>query len=713
MTGNATILEKEIRTCFEQLSLPVQYVKGVGPKIAGLLEKKGIRTVENLLFFLPRRYEDRRNINRVSSLQIGCIETVMGNVVSARYRYYRKAKIFEVLIDDGSGVLTAKWFRGRDAHLRQAFRTGQRVILTGVSRGSLSIKEMIHPDFELIDEQDEGFFHFKRIVPVYSETEGLRQKQIRRIMRNALDLYAPYIISPVPEGVCRRRGLAGISHSIENIHFPGFEEDIDQYNAFKSSSHRRLTFDDFFYFEIAMALRKKEYTSEKGISFLEKGVLLKRFLSSLSFRLTESQKRVFREIADDMASDYPMHRLLQGDVGCGKTVVAMAALVMAVENGYQGAIMAPTEILAAQHLSTVSQWAQLLEIRVSILTGSLGSKERKDVIDGIKTGSIDILIGTHALIQENVEFKNLGLAVIDEQHRFGVVQRQMLRGKGIQPDMLVMTATPIPRTLAMTVYGDLDLSVIDEMPPGRKGIVTKVFYEGDRESVYNLIRNELTQGRQAFIIYPLVEASDVLDLKDASHMSEHLQNSVLPDFKVGLIHGRLKGSEKDKIMRAFSEKRLDLLVSTTVVEVGIDIPEANLMVIEHAERFGLSQLHQLRGRIGRGSTSSLCILMTLHRGGDDAARRLRIMEETTDGFRIAEEDLKIRGPGEFLGTRQSGLPDFPVASILRDWKLLQEAREEAFSIVNSDPGLDRREHRLLKEMVLRRWGDRLHYAKTG
>jgi ATP-dependent DNA helicase RecG len=713
MTGRTFQSEEEIRRCFEKLSLPVQYVKGVGPKVARLLERKGVRSVEDLLFFLPRRYEDRRNIERIEALQIGRRETVVGEVVSARFRYYRKAKVFEVGIDDGSGILTAKWFRGRDAFLRRAFQAGRRVILTGEIRGSLFTKEMAHPDFEIIDDDEDAFLHFKRIVPIYSETEGLGQKQIRRIMRNALDHYSSCVVSPVPEDVCARRELAGIAPSIQNVHFPGQEEDVDRYNSWKSASHRRLTFDDFFYFELAMALRKKQTNSERGISFKKGGVLLDRFLSHLPFRLTGAQNRVFGEIADNMAGKYPMHRLLQGDVGCGKTVVAMAALVRAVENGYQGAIMAPTEILASQHFATVRKWAEPLELRVSNLTGSLGSKERDEIIEKIDTGALDIVVGTHALIQEKVEFKKLGLVVIDEQHRFGVVQRQILRDKGLHPDVLVMTATPIPRSLAMTVYGDLDLSVIDEMPPGRKTVQTRVCYEGQRDGVYDLIRSELRQGRQAFVIYPLVEASEVLDLKDATRMSEHLQHTVFPDFRVGLVHGRMKGSEKDKIMRDFSEKRVDLLVSTTVVEVGIDIPEASLMVIEHAERFGLSQLHQLRGRIGRGTIPSLCVLMTPHRGSDLAARRLRIMEETNDGFRIAEEDLKIRGPGEFLGTRQSGLPDFPIASVLRDGRLLQEAREEAFAIAEADPMLEKRENYLLKKVVMRRWAERLNYAKTG
>jgi len=713
MTIGTSLRVADIRRCFEKLALPVQFVKGVGPKVTGLLERKGIRTVKDLLYFLPRRYEDRRRIERISELSAGGRANVLGRVEGAGMRYYRKARVFEVRINDGSGILTAKWFHGRDAYLRHVFQSGRQVILSGEVRGSLWTPEMIHPDYEPIDEEEDSSLHFRRIVPIYSETEGLRQKQIRRIMRNALDHYASCVVSPLPKEVCERRGLADIVWSLQDIHFPPQDAQMDFYNAWQSESHRRLIFDDFFYFELAMAMRKQNTDSVRGISFSREGGALDRFLDVLPYRLTEAQRRVLHEIEGDMAADRPMHRLLQGDVGCGKTVVAMAALIRAVENGYQGAIMAPTEILAAQHFSTVQSWAESMGIRTALLTGGLGAKERDVVRQRIQSGDLDIVIGTHALIQEAVAFRNLGFVVIDEQHRFGVVQRQSLREKGRHPDVLVMTATPIPRTLAMTVYGDLDLSVIDEQPPGRSKVTTKVYDETERDGVYGLVRKELTQGRQAFVIYPLVEASEVLDLKDATRMAEELQNNIFREFKVGLIHGRMGGPEKDHIMKAFARGELDILVATTVVEVGIDIPEASLMVIEHAERFGLSQLHQLRGRIGRRGIPSLCILMTKRGGGDAAARRLRIMEKTNDGFRIAEEDLKIRGPGEFMGTRQSGLPDFPVADILRDGRILQEARDEAFALAKADPGLESGENRFLEKVMMKRWGNRLNYSKTG
>jgi len=407
-----------------------------------------------------------------------------------------------------------------------------------------------------------------------------------------------------------------------------------------------------------------------------------------------------------------MNRLLQGDVGSGKTIVAMAAMITACENGYQAVMMAPTEILAEQHYARIREWANPLGLRVSIMTGNLKQSERKKLSEKILSGESHIIIGTHALIQEGVAFKNLGLAVIDEQHRFGVIQRAALRKKGINPDVLVMTATPIPRTLAMTVYGDLDTSIIDEMPPGRQPVRTKVFYEQQRSRVYEIARSELTKGNQVFIVYPLVEESETLDLKDATRMAEHLQMETFSDYRVGLIHGRMKAKEKDEIMAAFSKKKVNVLVSTTVIEVGIDIPQASLMIIEHAERFGLSQLHQLRGRVGRGEIPSYCILMSQRAGSEDSKKRLRVMEKTNDGFIIAEEDLSIRGPGEFMGTRQSGLPDFRIANIIRDTGILTEARSDAFSLVEKDPRLERHEHRLMKEVLLRRWGGRLDLVKT-
>ena len=700
---------------FEKLSLPVQFVKGVGPKIALLLEKKGLKTVEDLLYFIPRRYEDRRHIKSISSIVMGHKETVVGKVTHSEMKMYGKRSIYEVTIDDDSGILTAKWFRGNHAYLKKTFRTGHRVIMTGEIGGNIFGREMIHPDYEIIDNDSNpgDMLHFRRIVPIYSETEGLHQKYLRRIMMEVIDHYSQYILSPIPEEVCNIRNLENMHDSIRNIHFPGFDENIETLNAMQSKSHRRLIYDDFFFFELGMALKKRGDLLEKGIAFKTGGHLLDMFYGILSFPLTQAQKRVIKEIADDMRRPFSMNRLLQGDVGCGKTVVAMAAMITACENNCQAAIMAPTEILAEQHYNRIRDWANQLNLKVAVITSNTKIPEKREIFEKIATGDIHIAIGTHALIQEEVTFQNLALIVIDEQHRFGVMQRAALRKKGINPDVLVMTATPIPRTLAMTVYSDLDISIIDEMPIGRKETRTKVFYEQHRNKVYEIAHKELTKGNQIFIVYPLVEESENLDLKDATRMSEHLQREIFPDYKVGLIHGKMKGRLKDEIMTAFINGKINILVSTTVIEVGIDIPQASLMIVEHAERFGLSQLHQLRGRVGRNDISSYCILMVYRSGTEDARKRLRVMEKTNDGFKIAEEDLAIRGPGEFMGTRQHGLPDFRIANILRDAQTLSEAKTDAFDLVENDPQLEKSENRLIKEILLRRWGGRLDLAKTG
>ena len=701
------------RSAFEKLSFPVRYVKGVGPKISALLEKKGLMTVEDMIYFLPRKYEDRRVVKSISATRPGVKETLIGEVQSAHIRPYRRKRVFEVQVADETGALTAKWFHGNYPFLKKIFERGKRVIFTGEIKGFLFEKELIHPDFEVLEEDDDHLLHFKRIVPIYSETEGLGQKNLRRIMKHVVDDYAGYALSPLPADILKRQGLQDMHQAIRTVHFPEGDSDFETLNSMKSDAHRRMIFDEFFFFELGMALRKKGTLLRTGIPLRTAGEGLKRFLERLPFELTAAQRRVIGEIAGDMEKAVPMHRLLQGDVGCGKTVVSMAAMVLACENGYQAAIMAPTEILAEQHHRNITNWADAQGLKTVILTGSLKAADRKKAYAGIEGGGVDIIVGTHALIQEGVKFHKLGLAIVDEQHRFGVIQRVLLREKGLNPHVLVMTATPIPRTLAMTVYGDLDVSVIDEMPPGKKPVKTRIFYEKERQRVYDIIRKEMVKGNQVFIVYPLVEESENVDLRDATKMAEHLQKDVYPEFEVGLIHGRMKSREKDRIMDRFIQKEIHMLVSTTVIEVGIDIPQASLMVIEHAERFGLAQLHQLRGRVGRGDIPSYCILMSGHPVSDLSTKRLRVMEETTDGFRIAEEDLAIRGPGEFLGTRQSGLPDFRVASILRDGRILNEARQEAFRLIDGDAFLEKPEHAILREVLLRRWEGRLDLARTG
>ncbi len=713
--GKAIPVSEDLATSFEKLALPVRYIKGVGPKLAALLEKKGLKTIEDLLYFAPRRYEDRRNVQEIKSVRFGSRETVIGSVVKAETRIYGRKRIYEVTIDDGTGLLTAKWFKGNQAYLKNIFKKGLRVIMSGEVNSYLFSKDMVHPDFEVLEEGEdtENMLHFKRIIPVYSETEGLHQKYLRKLMNHVVDSYAQYILSPIPEEICGKRRLHDMQNALQSIHFPFYNENIDAYNDMRSWAHHRLIYDEFFYLQLGMALKKRGRMLDKGIAFKRGGDILHKFFAILPYGLTAAQKRVIGEIEADMEKDASMNRLLQGDVGSGKTVVAMAAMITACENGYQAAIMAPTEILAEQHYNIIKCWADQLGLKVILLTSGIKNKEKKDIFTRIEEGDVHVVVGTHALIQEGVTFGRLGFVVVDEQHRFGVIQRAALRQKGVSPDVLVMTATPIPRTLAMTVYGDLDISVIDEFPPGRKKIKTKVFQEGQRNRVYEIIRGELKKKNQVFIVYPLVEESENLDLKNATQMAEHLRKEIFPDFSVGLIHGRMKGREKDEVMAGFLRKEIDILVSTTVIEVGIDIPQASLMVIENAERFGLSQLHQLRGRVGRGDIPSYCILMTQYAGSEDARKRLKVMEQTTDGFKIAEEDLAIRGPGEFLGIRQSGLPDFRIAHILRDVNILNDAKTDAFSLIENDPLLDRTEHAALKEVLLHRWGGRLELAKTG
>jgi ATP-dependent DNA helicase RecG len=695
------------------LSRPVQFIQGVGPRIAALLARKNLSTVEDLLYFLPRRYEDRRTISRIAETVPGIRQTVVGRITQTDARFYGRRRIFEVIVDDGSGILKAKWFKGREAFLRGTFKLESRVILAGEVSGFPFDREMIHPDFEILNDQDDQLLHFKRIVPVYSETEGLHQKTLRRILWKVVRDFAHLIQSPIPEEICRKHDLMEIREAIRQVHFPGNDQEIHAFQETRSDAHQRLIYDEFFFFQLGMALKKRGEVIEQGIFFRTNGEMVRRFYSLLPFTLTAAQQRVISEIEQDMASVRCMSRLLQGDVGSGKTAVAMAAMVTACENGHQAAIMAPTEILAEQHYRNLRSWAEQLGLGIELLTGGMRPKDKKELLNRIRNDGIDLIVGTHALIQEGVAFRSLGIVVIDEQHRFGVVQRAALRKKGPVPDVLVMTATPIPRTLAMTVYGDLDVSVIDEMPPGKKPVRTKIFSESQRMRVYEIIRREMNKGNQIFIVYPLVEASENLDLKDATRMAEHLQNEIFPECRVGLVHGRMKGGEKDRVMTDFAAKEIQILVSTTVIEVGIDVPEASLMVIEHAERFGLSQLHQLRGRVGRGAIPSFCILLTQKIGSEDASKRLRVMEQTNDGFRIAEEDLAIRGPGEFMGTRQSGLPDFRIASIIRDGRILGEARADAFALVEDDPRLEKPDHRALRQVLLRRWGDRLELAKTG
>jgi ATP-dependent DNA helicase RecG len=700
----------------ERLSTPIQHVKGVGPKLSKILERKGIQTVEDLLYFLPRTYEDRRQMKKVSELEAGTKETGIGEIVLSGFGFYaaRRKRIFEVIVGDGSGVLALKWFHGNGQYLMGRFKKGRKLIFSGEVRWFNQRKEIHHPDVEFVgDEAEKDFLNFKRIVPIYSETEGLYQRTMRRLMRNVLDDYGDEPSSPIPKEVLDKQELIDLPAALRKVHFPEDDDSLEALNLQRSQGHRRIIFDEFFFLELGMALRKKGRVLEKGISFEAEGRLADRLLEHLPFQLTRAQERVWNEIRKDMDRPLPMNRLLQGDVGSGKTIVSLLACLKAIECGYQAAVMAPTEILAEQHFLNSRRWLEPLGIRVTLLTSSVRGSDREALYGSVQKGESRLVIGTHALIQEAVEFERLGLAIIDEQHRFGVVQRALLKKKGENPDVLVMTATPIPRTLALTFYGDLDVSVIDEMPPGRVPVKTQVFSESARKKVYQVVREEVEKGRQCFVVYPLVEESEKLDLRDATRMAEELQKEIFPEWKVGLLHGRMGSDEKEAVMMDFKRGEIQILVATTVIEVGIDIPNASLMVVEHAERFGLSQLHQLRGRIGRGQHASKCLLLAQYRSSEEARVRLKTMEATADGFRIAEKDLELRGPGEFLGVRQSGLPDFRVAHILRDTPILMEARKEAFRLVHEDPGLVLPSHLALRRELMKRWRGRLELATVG
>jgi len=700
----------------DPLLTPIQYVKGVGPKLAKLFEKKGIRTVEDALYFLPRCYEDRRNLKKISELKTERKETGFGEILLSGVAFYqnKRKRVFEAVVGDGSGVIALKWFHGNERYLKDRFKKGRRLIFSGEVRWFNYQKEIHHPDVEMVDgDIEKDYLNFKRIVPIYSETEGLHQRTLRRLMKNILDVYANELSSPIPQEIVERQDLIDFPEAFRRAHFPPDGESMEILNNHRSDGHRRIIFDEFFFLELGLALKKKGMTLETGITFRTEGYLSKRLLNQLSFQLTRAQDKVWAEIREDLERPHPMNRLIQGDVGSGKTVVALLASLYVVECGYQAAIMAPTEVLAEQHFLNLHRWVEPLGVKVALLTSSIKGSEREDLYDRIRRGDVHLVIGTHAVIQEAVEFHHLGLAIIDEQHKFGVVQRGLLKKKGENPDVLVMTATPIPRTLAMTIYGDLDVSVIDEMPPGRMPVETKVFPESSRERVYRIVDEEVKKGRQAFIVYPLVEESEKLDLKDATRMAEHLREDVFPEFQVGLLHGRMKSDEKEAIMMEFKEGKIQVLVATTVIEVGIDIPNASVMVVEHAERFGLSQLHQLRGRIGRGRYPSKCILLAQYRSSGEARVRLRAMERTNDGFQIAEEDLALRGPGEFFGIRQSGFPDFRVAHLVRDTPILIEARKEAFRLIQEDPELVHPSHSILKNILRRRWKGRLELASIG
>ncbi len=699
------------------LTQPIQFVKGVGPIRAQALKRLGIQTVDDALALLPRRYEDRTNLKPIGHLEPGVEETFRGTIlVSGVSRTGRGRRLYEIIVGDATGTIRCLWFQFHERYMRQRYTTGQQVIASGeIQRPYQGYrKEVHHPDLEVMDAEERDPLHVGRIVPVYPATEGIHQKTLRTVMKRVVDEYAEGVPECLPQGLQQRRQLLKASQALKEAHFPSPGTDLEALNAWSSPAHRRLIFEELFLLELGLALRNRETTAEeRGIAYRGTGELVGYLRARLPFQLTAAQEHVLSEIFEDMQRPHPMNRLLQGDVGSGKTVVALLAMLQAIESGWQAAMMAPTEILAEQHYLTMQQFVEPLGVRLALLTSALKGVRRRKLLESIAAGEINLLVGTHALIQEGVAFKSLGLAVIDEQHRFGVLQRATLKKKGYHPDVLVMTATPIPRTLAMTVYGDLDVSVIDELPPGRLPVITRLYYESRRPEAYALLRQELRQGRQAYVVYPLIEESEKLDLRAATEMAEHLKREVFPEFRVGLLHGRLKSVEKERIMRTFASGELQVLVSTTVIEVGVDMPNATVILVEHAERFGLAQLHQLRGRVGRSDRQAYCLLMADFPMSQEARQRLNVLTQSHDGFVIAEKDLEIRGPGEFLGTRQSGLPELRVAHLLRDQRVLAEARQEAFALVAEDPHLTLPQHDPLRRALVDRWQQKFELMHVG
>lgn len=704
------------------LKTSLESLPGVGPRIRPKLEKLGLRTVEDALYHLPLRYEDRRQLKTISQLtdnqQQIFTATVLASGESMTTR--RRKRIYEVIVGDDTGKISLKWFHYRKAWLQKRFSIGQKAIFVGEVKRFAAIREIHHPDSEIItpDETPETLLQhdpltYGRILPVYALTEGLSQKQVRKIWFSLVSRHADDIENTLPADIRKKFQLMPNPEAIKQIHWPDGSAAMRELQNGSNQARRSLVFDEFFYLELGLALKRAGVQLEQGIAFKVTHKYTIPLNKMLPFKLTDAQRRVLGEIKNDMMSPHPMHRLLQGDVGSGKTLVALMAALIAIENDTQVAIVAPTEILAEQHFRTFDLWLKNLGLKTVLLQGSMSVKIKQEIHKAIKNGSIDLVVGTHAVLQDGVEFKQLGLGIVDEQHRFGVRQRGLLKQKGINPDMLVMTATPIPRTLSMTLYGDLSVSIIDQLPPGRKPVKTNLLRSQQKQQLYQLMKQELLAGRQIYIVYPLVEESEKSDLQAATESADYFANKIFPDFKVGLLNGRMRTAEKEAVMDAFRRGDIQLLVATTVIEVGVDVPNATVMVIEHADRFGLSQLHQLRGRVGRGAEKSYCILIPSEHYSEDAFKRLKVMVETEDGFRIAEADLEIRGPGDFLGTRQAGLPDFRVANLLKDLSILETARQEAFAYVEKTNHLNSPDAQSVKSELLRRWGGRLELAAIG
>jgi ATP-dependent DNA helicase RecG len=699
----------------DPLQASLQYLKGVGPRRAADLQRAGLATVEDLLYRFPIRYEDRGSFQTIAALRPGLAASIAGEVVSCGVRPTRRPrfKIFEMLVRDRTGSLRAVWFN--QPFLGDVFRAHQRVILYGKLELTSHGLQLQNPQYEILkqdepgEEGDDETLHTGRIVPVYEKTGTLTTKMQRVLVHRALEQLPPDVPDPLPADVRARQQLVERRQALFDVHFPPAGTALDELNRFRSPAQRRLIFEEFFLFQLGIVLRRRTADRDrKPRAVVITDEIRESARRVLPFRLTGDQKKAIAEIVEDMKRPQPMNRLLQGDVGSGKTIVALMAALVAMENGFQVAFMAPTEILAEQHFITIRRLLERSRFRLALLTGATPARKRRETQAELAAGSIHLAVGTHALVEEAVGFHELGLVIIDEQHRFGVMQRAAMRAKGLHPDVLVMTATPIPRTLALTTYGDLDVSVMREMPPGRMAIRTIAKPESRREEIYDFVRKQIDAGRQAYVIYPLIEESSKVDLKAATEMADHLAQDVFPAYRVALLHGRLKQDAKDRVMGAFARGEFDVLVSTTVVEVGVDVANAAVMLVEHAERFGLSQLHQLRGRVGRGPHQSYCVLLYQAPLTEQGRARLKALTETTDGFEIAERDLQLRGPGDFFGTRQSGMPTLRVGDLLRDHQLMEDARREAVAALD-----DARQAERLTAFVNTSWEQRFGLVGVG
>ena len=721
-------------------STPVQYVKGIGPRLAEVLAAKGLATVDDLLHYLPFRYEDRLNPRSVAELRAGEMATVIAEVRNSGLFRTRRMPIFQLTVGQGRTKLKCLWFNA--AYLQGRFQPGQMLALYGkVEEDRDGQLQVMQPQFEILgDINEEGgadeaekkaaaSLEIGRIVPIYESTgQGkLTPRWFRRIIRGTLENLNPELPDPIPAAVRAHLSLVSRREALWKVHWPDAGESFSDLQSSRTPAHIRMIFDELFFIELGLELKRREQKAQTGIAFHLSGGVREAIKKILPFHPTAAQKRVLKEIATDMQTPCPMRRLLQGDVGSGKTIVAFQAAIVAIENGYQVALMAPTEILAQQHYFSARQILERAGYRIVLLTGSLDEGRKRDARRHIAQGNAQLVIGTHALIQDQVEFEKLGLVVVDEQHRFGVMQRLKLMKKsddrgetGVspvqpggdarpstdskstdpEPDVLVMTATPIPRTLALTLYGDLDVSVLDELPPGRTPVVTRSLPDERAPEVWDFVRKQIAAGHQAYVVYPVIEENEEREVKAAEQMHRQLREKIFPNLHVGLLHGRLDADEKERVMREFQQGKIEILVATTVIEVGVDVPNATVMVIEHADRFGLAQLHQLRGRIGRGAAKSYCVLMRGGKVSEEGERRLDAMVRSNDGFQIAELDLELRGPGEFFGTKQAGIPSFRVANIIRDRQLLEAAkREAAFVISGPNPEISKAEiDRALKEM---------------